>query len=152
MAKTSGRVTAAPAILKFKDGTTYEFSPLTDRDMEELDEWLAARVVENARNSLTPGMTPQEREETLSIAMRVSLEITFLSKTGAKMLSSLDGMVRLCYQSVRKRHPNVTPSQLREQLMKPENLEEINRLFEKVNAVPPPSPKNSPRARRRRVR
>ncbi len=145
----TARLTAAAAPLKFDDGTSYQFSPLTDKDMDELDEWLQARLIENARNSLDDKMTQAERDETMSLAMRESLTVSFVTGQGARMLSTLPGMVRLCWQSIKKCHPNVTEAQLREKLLKPGNLDSVNDAFEKVNSL---NERSAPSKNRRRAK
>jgi hypothetical protein len=151
MTQTTGRVTAAPAVLKFKtpEGKILElqFSPLSDMDSDEIDEWLQARLIENTRRSVEH-LSQAVREEMIQLAMKTSLEVTFLSLRGVKMLATLPGMVRVCWQSIRKRHPEVTEAELRSYLLHPENMDALNTVFEKVNDVPKRKPsKNRARAR-----
>ena len=143
----TARITAASVPIKFNDGVEYLYSPLTDKDIDEMDEWLQARSIENARNSLAPGLSAEERQETLSIAIRDSLGITMLSGIGAKMVATVAGMTRLVWQGVKKNHPDVTIEQLRSHLLHPENIREANRVFESTNAVPEGKLKNGQRTK-----
>jgi hypothetical protein len=129
----TARITAAPTLIKFVDGTTYKFSPLTDRDLDELDEWLQFKIIDIARRSLPPTATKAEREETLSIAQREACSITFLSPRGVEMMSTLAGMVHLCFISVVKAHPEVTEETFGTLLRNPDNLRVVNEAFTRVN-------------------
>lgn len=126
-------ITAASYPLDLADGTTYQFSPLTDKDIDEIDGWLQARVIENARRSLTPDMTQAERDELQSLAIRESLSVSLISPQGARMLATVQGMTRLVWQSVKRNHPGVTEDQIRAHMLSPENIQRANAAFSKVN-------------------
>jgi hypothetical protein len=127
------RMTAASIPITFKDGTTYQFSPLTDKSIDEIDEWIQAKVIETARNSLKPDTPQAEREETLRIAMQESQKVSFLNDDGLTLLATIPGMTYLCWISLRKEHPEVKLSDLRDILSDPENLTILNEKFHKVN-------------------
>jgi hypothetical protein len=143
-------MTAAPAPLEFADGTKYRISPLTDKDIEELDMWVQSRVIENARNSITPNMSVAERAETLEIAMKLSLSVSFTSDIGAKMIATVPGMTRLVWQSIRKNHPEVTESELRKHMLNEDNIREANIKFSKVNNSPRKGQRQPPKRQKAR--
>lgn len=132
----TARVTAAATPLVMNDGTRLQFSPLTDRDIDEIDEWLQARVIDNAQRSLGPSLSQAERDEVLSAAARESLTISMVSPIGARMLATIAGMTRLLWQSVKRNHPEVTEDDLRRHMSNPDNIHRVNTAFAKTNTSP----------------
>lgn len=100
------QVTAAAFPITIGDAT-YEMSPLTDRDVDEINNWLRASIIKMARDSLVPGMTPAEREELLGVAMTKARQLSFMEGEGARIISSLDGVSRVVWQGLRRRHPEL---------------------------------------------
>jgi hypothetical protein len=129
-------LSAAPVPIVFSDGSEYLFAPLNDRDTDTIDQWLQSHFIEVARKSLTATATPQEREETLLLAMREAQKINFLTMDGVESLATLNGMTFICWLSLRKNHPDVTQEQLREKLTNPANMECVNQAFARVNKKP----------------
>jgi len=127
-----GRLTAASAPLRLGD-TEYQMSRLTDLDISELDEWVQARFVENARASLKGETDEVVRKETLSIAMETSLGVTWLSGVGASMMATPLGMTRLVWQCIKKKHPDTTMTELSKDMFDPENIERARATFAKLN-------------------
>jgi hypothetical protein len=118
------------------------FSPLNDVDISELDLWIQARYMRIARESLKQ-CSAAEREETLSIALRVSAGMSAFSGPGARMLTGIDGMTRLVWQCCRKQSPDLTELELRRILfdpttrdVSPKLREQINEAFRAVNTRP----------------
>lgn len=120
--------------------TEYLASPLTDRDIAELDEWIQEHYIDLARRSLRSSTSEADRELTMRVAMREALTLTWLSGQGARIIGTIDGLTRLLWQMVQHNHPNVTPAQLRAHLTDPrtlqENISRINDTFEKLNVGP----------------
>jgi len=142
----TGRVTAAPTVIRFHDGKEYLFRPLTDKDFDTLDEWLQSKYVENGMKAI-PDTWPEERQNgVINSIVKASLTITFLTPGGLELLSTLQGMVFVSWLSLRKEQPNLTLDLVRELLVQKRNLQLVNEAFRKVNAVP----KNPHRARVRR--
>lgn len=87
---------------------TYEMSPLCDRDIDEINNWLRSTFIQMARDSLTPGMTREEREEVLGVAMSRARKLSFIEGEGAELASSLDGACRVLWQGLRRRQPELS--------------------------------------------
>lgn len=138
-------LTAASSPLKLRD-LELNLSPLSDKDIEELDEWVQSRFLDRVRVSLK-GASPEERRESLEIAMQQSVTLTWMSGLGAKILATVPGMARLVYQSALKRHPNITYEEIRARVVDPEDVERINYKFAKLNGM---SATGGPTARPRR--
>jgi hypothetical protein len=135
----AGRVTGAATPVKLTNGKEileFMFSPLSDKDIDEIDEWLQARVIEIARESLKSNSSQRDRDETINAAIRLSVEVSLLSPAGARMISTVAGMTRLCWQSARKCHPDLSEAKLRSFLINPANIDVVNKAFARVNSVP----------------
>ena len=100
-------LTAAPVEFSI-GGKTYRMSPLTLADAGELDAWLRSRLVAIARQSLPPDATPQERRETLDVAMRAASEISWPKDVGSVVAETPEVIVRLFWQGMRRHHPQLT--------------------------------------------
>lgn len=142
--------TAAAAPLKFADGTVYQMSPLTDKDIAELDAWVQSRIIEMARASLSKDATQIERDETLRIAMQTAVNVTWLSGQGAKILATVPGWTRLVWQAIKKNHPGVTEADVSAHMFSAENVREVNRVFTEQNVVKTPAKKKKTRKGRKR--
>jgi len=129
------RLAASPGELHFGD-KTLRMRPLTDRDIGELDGWLRQRIIRSARESLPPGSTQAEREETLSLAMREAATASLISPYGVRVMSTPEGLARLVWQSVRLDHPEQTPESILALLYSPENIRAANEAFMELNSVP----------------
>ena len=143
-----GDVTAAPEPLRM-GGEELRCSPLTDRDMCELDKWLQHRIIQMARDSLSAGATELERADTMDAAVRQASTASWLSPSGAKLMANPDGMSRIIWQMAHRNHPGLTHERVREMMMADprSNIEEANRLFEKLNTAGTSPPKNVHRRR-----
>lgn len=144
--------TAAAAPLQFADGTVYQMSPLSDKDIAELDAWVQSRVIQMARASLSKDAPQSERDETLRIAMQTASSITWLSGQGAQILATVPGWTRLVWQAIKRNHPDVTEEELSAQMFSAENIREVNRVFTEQNVVKgisEPAKKNEPKATRK---
>ena len=110
-------------------------SPLTDRDISELDEWVRARYIATARASLE-GVTGPDREETLRIAMDRAMALTWLSGEGLKLIATIDGTARLLWQSIYRSHPDLKYEDLRQLMLDPRNIANVNEAFKELNVGP----------------
>ncbi len=99
------QATAAPGEIRIGD-KTYQMSPLSDKDIGELDNWIRVRVVRLARQSLIGGETSAERRETMQAAFEYATSLTWLDK-GAEEMATLEGAARLLWQVLKKNHPEL---------------------------------------------
>jgi hypothetical protein len=129
----TARVTAAATVVNLTDGNEYEFLPLTDRDIDELEEWLQSRLITIARNSLDENCDQQQRDEIIKMAIREGAKVTWRSQQGLEMLANPKGIAQIAYYSMRKRHPELKIATLRELMQHSENVAEINRAMRRVN-------------------
>ena len=127
------KLTAAASKIDFADGTSYLMSPLTDRDISELDEWLQVRYIQLAVSSLGPKATLEERNEVRLQAAEAASSLTWLSGRGASVMASIDGVTRMLWQSIKREHPTVTEQELRKHMYAPENIAAVRDRFERLN-------------------
>jgi len=123
---------STPVVLS---GRTLQFSPLSDKDIAELDRYIQARYIQLARESLPASATEQERKETLSLAMTAAAGLTWMSGVGQRMMATVEGMARLCWQSVKKNHDDVSLEWLTHELFDPSNLDAVKDAFKVANHV-----------------
>jgi len=100
------QVTGASHPVKFGD-RAYDMSPLTDKDIDEVDNWLRSTYLQTARLGLE-GLNEEERQELLGVALKTARGLSFMSKDGAKIAGSLDGVTRVVWQGLKVNHPSLT--------------------------------------------
>jgi hypothetical protein len=114
-------------------GVEYHLSPLTDRDIEELTNWLRASFVRMASESLTPEMTQAQRDEVLGAAMREARKIDWVSGEGARTMGTLDGISRVLWHGLRKRHPDLTYEAVRALITDAKTVAKASAVFKALN-------------------
>lgn len=126
----------------------YLLSPLTDKDIAALDNWIRARHIQIARSSFTEETTPVERTEILTIAMQQAASLTWMGPSGAKIMSTLDGVSRVVYQGLLKKHPEITHAKVMSLLFDPEVVKQATEAFKKLNldGIREDKPKGDPKA------
>lgn len=160
MSKEGQRITGAAAPITFHDGTTYQMSPLSDRDIQEMDLWAQARYIQVSRAGIPDSVSKEDRDAEMRSIRREAMGITWLSGLGASLVATVDGMCRLLWQSIKANHPDVLENDLRAKFFDPDvaaqNVDEIREMFERLNRVPggdqknPPSRRHKDRKKRRR--
>lgn len=135
-------------------GVEYRMSPLTDRDISELDEWIQTEHIRLARASLGPECTQAERDETLGIAMRQARTLSWMSPEGAAIMGTVDGVARVIFQGLRENHPElvekkVPHARVRQLLLDPRTVEYAMTVWNKINLEGikkgPPQRRSAPR-------
>lgn len=116
-----------------------DMSPLTDRDITELDLWVQVKFVRMAR-AAAQGLATEEYEKEIELAQRTAALLSAFTGQGARMLSTVEGMARVTYLAIRKRNPDITEERLRSLLFNPANLSMVNEAIAKANF--PDTPEN----------
>ena len=130
-----GMISAAAIPIEFKNGEQYQLSPLTDKELDEIDLWLQSRLINIARHSLTPDLSKAERDEILAAALRESSKLSVFSAAGIQALSNIQGLTHLCYISLLRRHPNISRDDIRQLFLELENIDIFNEAFARANAI-----------------
>lgn len=128
-------ISAAAIPIEFINGEQYQLSPLTDKELDEIDLWMQARLVNIARHSLTPDLSKTARDETLSAALRESSKLSIFSAAGIQALSNIQGITHLCYISLLRRHPDILQEDVRKLFTLPENIDIFNDAFTQANSI-----------------
>jgi hypothetical protein len=121
--KTLEQMTAAPVPVMI-GGIEYRLSPLTGRDIAELDQWARAQMVQVARESVPPDAPAEERETAMATALRAAMKESFFNG----FIMDFGKTTRILWTLMRKCHPTVTPADVQELFgrHKAESVEAIN--------------------------
>lgn len=114
-------------------GAVYQMRPLDSSDVAELDQWLQARVISMARESLPPNASESDRRITMEAAIAFAMTVTWMSGHGLRMLATLDGMAQIVWHGIRHHHPEIVPAEIRTKLLDPKTLDEARQAFETAN-------------------
>lgn len=110
------------------NGAVYVMTPLCDRDIEELNVWLRSKIISAARASLPPGSPQVLEDKTMAQAMRIATTIDWMQNP--EMLESPENILRLIWQLMRKRHPDLDSEFFTRQLLEdPDSLVRCRDLF-----------------------
>ena len=102
----------------FMGGRTWHLSPLTIGDLAELQRWGAMREFELAKE-YTRDLDSETRKGILHEAWtscRKNLAAGLDSSALMATVANMDGFAQIVGLALRKRHPEVTPQQVREML------------------------------------
>ncbi len=138
--------TAAPLPITL-GGQTYRMSPLSDRDIGEMDLWVSTRYLRRARASIDPNDSDENKRRAEEVAQRTAATMTFMSGLGLSMLNNVDGMAQLLWVSIRKNHPKAESADIRQALVEhPEDIEAAMADWRRLNpgrkSGPEPAKKN----------
>jgi hypothetical protein len=111
----------------------YQASPLTDRDNDELDNWLKHHIVNTARELMKGETDPIFRREFIEIAQERSLLASFQSYIGVQVFGTPIGLARMVWQLIKKSHPKVTHQELVSQMRDDKNIERVMEVFQALH-------------------
>lgn len=151
-------ITAAPydLVLTDKEGKkhSYRMSPLTDKDIVELDHYVQSEFIARARESCKDA-DDREARLTIEIALEKSAAVGFTTEYGARLMGTVDGLTRLVWQSLKTLQPHLTEDNLRELLFDPNNVREVNTVFRRMHHVDEKkkgAPSGNSKSRRKNVK
>jgi hypothetical protein len=142
-------VTSSPRPIRL-GGKEYLMSPLSDRDIEELDQWLKSKVIQMAIDAIPQNASDQICRSVLDSANRVAMEISWMSPEGARQMRTLDGMARLFWQSIKINHPEMSHIDVRKCLVDARVVDEALSAFDDLNNLRADSSKKKIRTKRRK--
>lgn len=116
-------------------GVDYLVSPLSDKDLVELDNYVRATHIRVAVES-TKGFDPATQQQLRAYAIDQASSITFASEQGAKIMRSLEGIARMLWQGIKHNNPNITVEQVQGFLLDSSARSEANRIFRELNVKP----------------
>lgn len=128
---THAEATAAPVDVRL-GGKTYRMSPLTGRDIAELENWLQSEALRRVRDSLGDA-SAAEYERTISAAVIGASSLSLSSTRGAAMFSTVAGLARMLWQGIQRNHPDVTAEQIQTALFSADSMAEAELALERAN-------------------
>lgn len=109
-----------------------EFKPLSDVDIDTLDEWIRVEFITAVRKSLrADDVTPEERREEMQIAHETAATLTWLSGRGAQLMACPKGLARLIFQHCKD--CKETFADVRKMMFDPDNVLLVNEGMQDVN-------------------
>jgi len=129
---TRAEATAAPGEVTIGD-KTYRMSPLTDRDIGELDNWIQAKSLRIARESIPKDASTDEYNRMITAAMVGIQSLTMSSTRGAAVMASVDGLARALWQGIHPHHPDVTVDDVASALYTAKDIGSAAFDFKRVN-------------------
>ena len=127
-------VTAAPVPINL-GGTEYLVSPLTDKDLVSLDEYIRHIHIKTAVDSCK-NMPQEIADKALSMAVKQASSMTFMSPEGAGLIKSVAGVARILWLGIKHNHPTVTHEDISAKMLDKRNIAEANRVFKRLNVDP----------------
>ncbi len=116
----------------------FQFTPFTDRDHSEMDEYFGQRMIRLAAKAVE--WEPDRiKLPTIAAATITAASLSWLSGPGLKMFATVDGMSRAVWQGIRAEHSNIDQEWIRRELFDPvnkhtaENTNEVTRLLNRIH-------------------
>lgn len=148
------KLTQTPVHFSLFDDESQEFKftmrPLTDEDINELDEWLRSEYIKTVRRSLRD-TDDQTYMREIQLAHDAASSLTWMSGTGARKMATIEGMARLLWQGA-KESTELTEKQVQQLMLSSRNILELNHQFETANGAGKPKGKKKslPQAKRKK--
>ena len=114
---TTAEATAAPIPVKLGK-KTYLISPLRDMDYGFLEKFAQDRYMDLAIRNAEKIEDKEAKQALINRAFDTASRVTFTSPEGIRQLNSGQGMVMLCWVSLRKEHPDLSIDDVAELLVK----------------------------------
>ena len=113
----------------------YTASMLTDRDYGDLSRYIQSEYINIATRAAELIDDEDQRRELKSVALSEATRIGWMTQEGVNIISSLDGLIHLGFQMIRKRHPKILYRQFESEARKDirSSLEEINKVDKLLN-------------------
>lgn len=105
-------ITGAPGEVTINQ-RVFIMSPITDKDVGELNNWLRGRMLSAARASIPEG-SPDE-EKIMDQAMRSALKMDWMANR--HLMTSPEHLLRMLWQLMRKEQPNLTSEEFSRELL-----------------------------------
>jgi len=142
----------APKVPVTLSGKDYFFSPLTDRDLAEFDEWLRSRIIKTAMEAVRGEEDPVIKKMVIDRALEKADRTSCFTADGARVLDTLDGFVQIALMSLLKQHPDLTHETVRAMMTNVENIDSARIAFDRANANPTSRPAQKRKSRPKRKR
>ncbi len=113
----------------------YNVSPLTDKDIAELDAYVRHVHIQTAIDA-SANQTSSMIDRLVNAAVYQASSITFMSPQGAAIIKSQDGVARILWHGLKHNHPDLTHERVRQMMYDKTTIAEANRVFKELNVDP----------------
>jgi hypothetical protein len=111
----------------------YQASSLTDRDNDELDNWLKHYIVRTAKDLVKDEEDHAFRKDFIEVAHEKSLVASFHNHIGIQIFGTSTGIARIAWQMIKKNHPKVTHEELIPRMREEGNIENVHQVFQELH-------------------
>ena len=131
---------ACPMTLRIGDeDKEFQASPFSDKDYDELNLWVQSQVVTIARRALNVQLddeeiSSQQYNDEMGIAYVASSGVSLYTPQGSAIISTPQGIARIAWQMLKKRHPDLKYKSLLEPCKSIENQTTVLQTSNKLNA------------------
>lgn len=115
-------------------GKKYRVTPIRDRDYADFEAFLQDHAIEVAKRSLD-GLSSKDRQVLLQHAYNKAARITIASSEATIALTSLEGITKLLWLSLRHEHPDLEEEDLLKMLCDPQAMEDAAEIIERVEKL-----------------
>lgn len=126
---------AAPTYVTLGD-KNYRMSPLSDKDYEEINNWIRSSYLQMVRQSFTPDMLPAQRQEEIAVAQETARGLNMLSMHGKSVMSTPEGVSLLVWLGIKRNHPDVPLDEISPHFLDPQKITEVMERWRDVNVGP----------------
>ncbi len=110
-----------------------EFKPLTDRKMEEINQWLKLEYMNNIRENHRDSDLPEEQKQTeLSSGFITAASLHWMTGVGQQMMATPRGLAKIVHSHLAD-NQGLTVSELTDLLTYYENVDIVNLAIEDIN-------------------
>ncbi len=130
-------------------GQEFRARPLSDRAIEDINEWLRTEFVRSSRRRLkSVGGSAGEYERDMSAVLVAAETLDWRGGRGSALMSKPSGFSRIVWEMLRPEHPDLTQAQVLELLQgDPDAVEAANEAFRRTNLVKKETPEGEQSAR-----
>ena len=127
------KLTAAPMELEYNK-KIYRVSPLRDRDLGELQNFIQDKYLSLAKRNLD-GMSTENKSLLLKTAFEKATTLRVYSAESSGILNSVEGIAKMSWLSLRKEHSDLTFDQVWDLCNDSNFVENMMQLITELNKV-----------------
>lgn len=128
-------LTGASKPVIFSDGSQLNLSPLSDKDITELDNWVKSRYLHTQISNIPENISDDLKDRMIILAQQTAGTLCWYLGLGASIMASIDGMTQIIYQSAKNNHPDITYDIIHEKLLSKDNYNKAEDTFAELNDV-----------------
>ena len=126
-------VNASPGTLILGD-RELTMSPLTDKELTQLDDWVREQYVSNALKAIPIDIAEATRQRMELHIIDKAARLSCMTGEGASLIATPRGMAKLVHVSLHS--DDITIEELTREMYDPNNIRVVNRKFTEINTDP----------------